>query len=75
MTIEFCDRCLKTLNDEKYTIPLSRFTRYGGNDLMVEDDEVTLCKDCAKDFVKAMCDYAHGKDIPRTRGINIELPF
>ena len=75
MTIEFCDRCLKTLNNEKYTIPLVRFTRYGGNDLIIEDDGVTLCKDCAREFVKNMCDFAHGKDIQRTRRINIDLPF
>lgn len=75
MAIEFCDRCLKNLNDEKYTIPLARFIRYCDNDLMVENDEVTLCKNCARDFVKVMCDYAHGKDIQRTRMLNIELPF
>lgn len=66
---------LKNLKNEKYTIPLARFTRYGGNDLMTEDDEVTLCKDCAKEFVKVMYDFAHGKDIKSTRTLNIELPF
>lgn len=78
MTIEFCDRCLKALNDndnDKYVFPLMGFKHCGDYDILVDGKDVTLCKDCVKKFVKNMDDFAHGKDIKTTRLINLQLPF
>ena len=75
MTVEFCDRCLTPVTDDKYTFPLMKLRHYDDNDILVDGKEVTLCKECVKSFVKNMGDYAHGKDITSTRFINIQLPF